>query len=118
MLIKDPINPLKLKLLPVPIEYLSDSDLLERYVKRISLFGFTQRQLFEEWFMTLLVLLNQYNNSLDAEEQQLIKHLCLKSITDLMLSCYKHPTIGDPANEFFHLPRYDKLKIEEIGYFL
>lgn len=115
LLIKEPNNSLKLKLLPVPIEYLSDSDLLEKYVKRINLFGFSHRQLFEEWFMTLLVLLNQCNDSLEAEEQQMIKHLCLKAITDLTLSCYKHPTIGNPAKKFYHLPRYNKLKLEEIG---
>lgn len=104
-----------LKLKQIPIEYLSDSELLERYVRRINRYGFTQRQEFEEVFMTLLVLLNQWNEMQDAEEQFNIKQLCLQTNVELIVSCFRHPTIGAAENSFFHFPRCEKIKLESIG---
>lgn len=104
-----------LKLKQIPIEYLSDTDLLEFYIRRITWYGYTQRQEFEEYFMTLLVLLNQWNDIQDAEEQFYIRKLCLETNVDLLLSCFKFPVIGVGENSFFHLPRLDKIKIDSIG---
>ncbi|CAO1418775.1 unnamed protein product [Diamesa serratosioi] len=104
-----------LKLQQIPIEYLSDTDLLEFYIRRITWYGYTQRQEFEEYFMTLLVLLNQWNEIQDAEEQFYIRKLCLETNVDLLLSCFKFPVIGVRENSFFHLPRLEKIKMESIG---
>lgn len=103
------------KLKQIPIEYLSDSELLENYIRRINRYGFTQRQQFEEVFMTLLVLLNQWNEMQDAEEQFNIKQLCLQTNAELIISCFRYPTIGLGENCFFHFPRSEKIKLESVG---
>lgn len=103
------------KLKQIPIEYLSDSELLEKYIRRINRYGFTQRQQFEEVFMTLLVELNQWNEMHDAEERFRIKQLCLQMNVDLIASCYRFPNIGFSENSFFHFPRYDKMNMESVG---
>ncbi|KAG5669568.1 hypothetical protein PVAND_017455 [Polypedilum vanderplanki] len=106
----DLLDKIGLKLKQIPIEYLNDSDLLERYVRRINRYGFTQRQEFEEIFMTLLVLLNQWNEIQEAEEQFCIKQLCLQVNIDLILSCFSQ------NKNFAHLPRLEKFtKIDKIG---
>lgn len=103
------------KLKQIPIDYLSDSELLEKYIRRINRFGFTQRQQFEEVFMTLLVLLNQWNEMQDAEERFHIKRLCLQLNVDLIAACYRFPQIGLSEHPFFHLPRNDKIKLDSVG---
>ena len=103
------------KLKQIPIEYLSDSELLEHYIRRINRYGFTERHQFEEVFMTLLVLLNQWNEMQDAEEQFNIKQLCLQTNVDLIVSCFRHPAIGANENLFFHWPRSEKIKLDNIG---
>ncbi|CRL05136.1 CLUMA_CG018007, isoform A [Clunio marinus] len=103
------------KLKQIPIEYLNDSELLEFYIRRITRYGFTQRQQFEEVFMTLLVLLNQWNDMQDVEEQSYIKQLCLQTNVELIISCFCYPEIGFGGNLFFHLPRSEKIKMENIG---
>jgi hypothetical protein len=103
------------KLKQIPIEYLSDSELLEKYIRRINRYGFTQRQQFEEVFMTLLVLLNQWNEMHDAEERFHIKQLCLQMNVDLIASCYRFPNIGLNENSFFHFTRYDKTNMDSVG---
>lgn len=105
----------RFKLKQIPIEYLNDSELLERYIRRINRYGFDQRQEFEEFFMTLLVLLNQWNDLQEAEEQLYIKQLCLQTNIDLILSCFRFPSIGIPENKFLHLPRSEKIQMDNIG---
>ncbi|CAG9807296.1 unnamed protein product [Chironomus riparius] len=114
----DLLDKTKLKLKQIPIEYLSDSDLLERYVRRINRYGYTQRQEFEEIFMTLLVMLNQFNDMQDAEEQFYIKQLCLQTNIDLLLTCYRYTSndkIG--SSNFGHINRHPEnwSKIDVIG---
>lgn len=103
------------KLKQIPIEYLSDSELLEHYIRRIHRYGFTERHQFEEVFMTLLVLLNQWNEMQDAEEQFNIKQLCLETNVDLLVSCFRQPIIGFTENSFFHLPRSEKINLTSVG---
>lgn len=104
-----------LKLKQIPIEYLSNSEFLEAYIRRVNRYGFTERSQFEEVFMTLLVLLNQWNEMNEAEEQFNIKQLCLEMNVDLIVSCFRHPVIGTSDNSFFHFPRTEKIKLEAIG---
>lgn len=102
----------------IPIEYLNDSDLLERYIRRINRYGFTQRKDFEEIFMTLLVLLNQWNDNLhDPEELFCVKNLCLQMNVDLLLSCFRYGNFeNDGECNVAHLPRSEKwAKMELIG---
>lgn len=113
LLIMEPEANFKLK--QIPIEYLSDSELLENYIRRINRYGFTERHQFEEVFMTLLVLLNQWNEMQDEEEQFNIKQLCLQTNVELIVSCFHHPVIGVGENSFFHFPRSEKIKLHSIG---
>jgi len=114
----DLLDKTKLKLKQIPIEYLSDSDLLERYVRRINRYRFTQRQEFEEIFMTLLVMLNQFNDMQDPEEQFYIKQLCLQTNVDLLLTCYRHASNDIvSSSKFAHINRHPEnwSKIDMIG---
>ena len=104
------------KLKQIPIEYLSDSELLERYIRRINRYGFNQRQEFEEIFMTLLVLVNQWNEMKDTQEQFNVKQLCLQTNVELLVSCFRYPVVRNACEKmFFHYPRCDKIKMESIG---
>lgn len=111
------LDPQSFKLKQIPIEYLSDSDLLERYIRRINRYGFTQRKEFEEIFMTLLVLINQWNEMQEAEEQFCIKQLCLQMNVDLILSCFRHQNFENREQcNVAHLSRCEKwAKMEMIG---
>jgi huntingtin len=105
-----------LKLKQIPIEYLSDCDLLERYIHRINRYGFTQRKEFEEIFMTLLVLLNQWNDMQDVDEQFCVKQLCFQMNIDLILSCFRHQNYDSNYCNFSHLPRSERwAKMDMIG---
>lgn len=43
----------------IPIDYLNEADMVEKFVKRINIVGFRTRQHFEEFFMSLLLLINK-----------------------------------------------------------
>lgn len=82
----------------------------------MNIFGFTSRQQFEEFFMTLLVLVNKTNdvNMIDPSEEYEIRHLCLTAIIELLLSCHTYPQIGDHRNRFQHYSRMEKFKFNSI----
>lgn len=43
----------------IPIDYLNEPDMVDMFVKRINIIGFTTRPHFEEFFMSLLLLINK-----------------------------------------------------------
>lgn len=52
----------------------------------------------------------------DQSEQFQIKHLCLGTILELLLTCKMCPRIGDRAGRFLHVPRTATLQANTIGY--
>ncbi|GAB0090643.1 huntingtin [Sergentomyia squamirostris] len=101
----------------IPIDQLNDAELLPKFISRLNLIGFSTRQQFEEIFMSLLVLLNTDANPefIDAQEEYLIKSMCLAAISELLITCKMFPRIGFRDGEFHHSPRVDRLKVDSIG---
>lgn len=54
--------------------------------------------------------------SKDQSEQFHIKHLCLSTILELLLTCKMYPRIGDRTGRFLHVPRTATLQANTIGY--
>uniref|UniRef100_A0A182W2X9 Huntingtin n=1 Tax=Anopheles minimus TaxID=112268 RepID=A0A182W2X9_9DIPT len=105
------------KLPTVPIEHLYDVELLEMFLKRANVFGFSSRQQFEELFMSLMVLLNRTEDPIFVSllEQREIKNMCLQAMMSLLLSCYRYPWIGFKDGKFHHTTRNPKIKCDTIG---
>uniref|UniRef100_A0A182PKS6 Huntingtin n=1 Tax=Anopheles epiroticus TaxID=199890 RepID=A0A182PKS6_9DIPT len=105
------------KLPAVPIEHLYDVELLEMFLKRANVFGFSSRQQFEELFMSLMVLLNRTEDPIFVSlvEQREIKNMCLRAVMTLLLSCYRYPWIGFREGKFHHTTRNPKIKCDTIG---
>uniref|UniRef100_A0A182QCB2 Huntingtin n=1 Tax=Anopheles farauti TaxID=69004 RepID=A0A182QCB2_9DIPT len=101
----------------VPIEHLYDVELLEMFLKRVNVFGFSSRQQFEELFMSLMVLLNRSEDPIfvSLSEQREIKNMCLQAVLTLLLSCYRYPWIGFREGKFHHTTRNPKIKCDTIG---
>ncbi|XP_055389254.1 protein PFC0760c isoform X2 [Condylostylus longicornis] len=105
------------KLPSIPVEELSDVDILRKFVKRLSIFGFTSRQQFEEYFMTFLLLINtDYNDSMvDIQEQFQIRNICLKAILELLITYKTFPIVGNKLSSFHHTTRWSKIKCDNIS---
>lgn len=50
-------KPIRLPMMP--IDYLNEAEIIDKFVRRICIFGFPSRQMFEELFMSLLLLINK-----------------------------------------------------------
>ncbi|KFB36381.1 AGAP003681-PA-like protein [Anopheles sinensis] len=105
------------KLPTIPIEHLYDVELLEMFLKRTNIFGYSSRQQFEELFMAMMVLLNRTEDPLFVSllEQREIKHMCLQAVMGLLLSCYRYPWIGFTEGKFHHSTRNPKIRCDTIG---
>uniref|UniRef100_A0AAG5CW14 Huntingtin n=1 Tax=Anopheles atroparvus TaxID=41427 RepID=A0AAG5CW14_ANOAO len=105
------------KLPTVPIEHLYDVELLEMFLKRTNIFGYSSRQQFEELFMSMMVLLNRTEDPMFVSllEQREIKHMCLQAVMGLLLSCYRYPWIGFREGKFHHSTRNPNIKCDTIG---
>ncbi|KAG4067967.1 hypothetical protein HA402_010653 [Bradysia odoriphaga] len=101
----------------IPIEYLNEADVLELFVRRIHIFGYTCRHQFEEFFMSLLVLFNTEVEVeiVDSSEQYQIRNMCMLAITELLLSLKVTTNLGSTKNSFHHLPRGSALKLDSIS---
>ncbi|XP_031632927.1 huntingtin [Contarinia nasturtii] len=102
----------------VPIDCLNEIEIVEKFLKRINIFGFPLRQHFEEFFMSLLLLINKVNdeNIVDAQEEYQIKNVCLSALLELLISCKMYPNIGDRLNGMFHhVPRQQRLIADSIS---
>uniref|UniRef100_A0A1Y1K0T3 Huntingtin n=1 Tax=Photinus pyralis TaxID=7054 RepID=A0A1Y1K0T3_PHOPY len=95
---------------PLPIEFLQEVDVLEEFIFRTTLLGWTSRQQFEETWMCLLSVLNT-NAMVDTvlEDANTIIHvtsLSITAITTLLLQAVSTPVIGDiNISEFVHISR-------------
>ncbi|KAJ6637731.1 Huntingtin [Pseudolycoriella hygida] len=101
----------------IPIEYLNEADVLELFIKRIQIFGYTCRHQFEEFFMSLLLLFNTEVEIeiVDSSEQFQIRNMCMLAITELLLSLKVTTNLGSVKNKFHHLPRGTTFKLDSIS---
>ncbi|XP_037950007.1 uncharacterized protein LOC119681023 [Teleopsis dalmanni] len=102
----------------IPVERLSDVDVLRKFIKRLSIFGFTTRQQFEEYFMTFLLLINKVydENMVDQQEQFQIKSTCLEAILELLITYKTFPFVGDKVSSYFHhTTRWSRINCDSIS---
>ncbi|XP_069961794.1 uncharacterized protein htt isoform X2 [Bactrocera oleae] len=105
------------KLPTIPVESLSDVDVLRKFVKRLSIFGFTTRQQFEEYFMTFLLLINKVydENMVDEQEQFQIRSTCLEAILELLITYKTFPIVGNKLSYFHHTTRWTRINCDSIS---
>ncbi|XP_002137040.3 uncharacterized protein htt isoform X1 [Drosophila pseudoobscura] len=106
------------KLSTIPVDSLSDVDILRQFVKRLSIFGFTTRQQFEEYFMTFLLLINKVydEHMVDQQEQFQIKQVCLQAIMELLMTYKTFPIVGQAATgQFHHTTRWQRITCDSIS---
>ncbi|XP_023159331.1 huntingtin-like [Ceratitis capitata] len=105
------------KLPTIPVESLSDVDILRKFVKRLSIFGFTTRQQFEEYFMTFLLLINKVydENMVDEQEQFQIRSTCLAAILELLITYKTFPIVGNKLSHFHHTTRWTRINCDSIS---
>ncbi|XP_050316699.1 uncharacterized protein LOC126750928 isoform X2 [Bactrocera neohumeralis] len=105
------------KLPTIPVESLSDVDVLRKFVKRLSIFGFTTRQQFEEYFMTFLLLINKVydENMVDEQEQFQIRSTCLEAILELLITYKTFPIVGNKLSHFHHTTRWTRINCDSIS---
>ncbi|XP_008191527.2 huntingtin [Tribolium castaneum] len=95
---------------PLPIEYLQEIDVLEEFIFRTTLLGWTSRQQFEETWMSLLsVLCNNFEDkdSLVVQDVVHASSLAVKAITALLVQTLYFPTPGNTnLSQLIHVSRY------------
>lgn len=101
---------------PLPIKFLQEIEVLEEFVSRIALLGWTTRQQFEETWMCLLSVLSlSQNDYSDTEEINAITHassLAVQAITSLLIESLYIPQPGNRnVSTLIHVPR--DLQIEQ-----
>ncbi|XP_075150769.1 huntingtin isoform X2 [Haematobia irritans] len=101
----------------IPIESLSDVDILKSFVRRLSIFGFTTRQQFEEYFMTFLLLINKVydENMVDQQEQFQIRSICLEAIMELLITYKTFPIVGNKLSLYHHTTRWNRINCDSIS---
>ena len=91
------------------VDYLQDAEILQQYIARLSLLGWTTKQEFEEIWMCLLQVLTVSKDDLtDAEVVALSQSsaLVIQAITQLLLHTMKMPIPGQNLVCFpIHSPR-------------
>ncbi|KAH8381559.1 hypothetical protein KR093_008204, partial [Drosophila rubida] len=105
------------KLPTIPVDSLSDVDVLRQFVKRLSIFGYTTRQQFEEYFMTFLLLINKVydEHMVDQQEQFQIKQVCLQAIMELLTTYKTFPIVGHGNSHFYHTTRWQRINCDSIS---
>ncbi|XP_076466851.1 LOW QUALITY PROTEIN: huntingtin-like [Babylonia areolata] len=99
---------------PLPVEFLQEKDVLKEFVTRINTLGWTNRQQFEESWMSLLGVLNPASptgHPLSPEEeveQSQGMVIAVRAITALLLQAMFVPHAGNPANSQFEIRPRDK----------
>uniref|UniRef100_A0A6P7F8J4 Huntingtin-like n=1 Tax=Diabrotica virgifera virgifera TaxID=50390 RepID=A0A6P7F8J4_DIAVI len=103
----------------LPIDMLQDIEVLQEYIFRINLLGWTSRQQFEETWMCLLSVLCAPTEELEPLVLNDVLHastLAIKSITTLLLQTLALPVVGNPnISEILHIPRNSNISECSIG---
>ncbi|RZC38340.1 huntingtin-like [Asbolus verrucosus] len=98
---------------PLPIEFLQEIDILEEFIYRITLLGWTSRQQFEETWMCLLSVLCNNSEEKDSAIVQEVVHastLAVKAITALLVQTLYFPVAGDRnMSKLIHVSRYSAM---------
>ena len=83
---------------------------------RLSIFGFTTRQQFEEYFMTFLLLINKVydENMVDQQEQFQIRSICLEAIMELLITYKTFPIVGNKLSLYHHTTRWNRINCDSI----
>lgn len=83
---------------------------------RLSIFGFTTRQQFEEYFMTFLLLINKVydENMVDQQEQYQIRSICLEAIMELLITYKTFPIVGNKLSLYHHTTRWNRINCDTI----
>ena len=90
--------------------------LLLFHFNRLSIFGFTTRQQFEEYFMTFLLLINKVydENMVDQQEQFQIRSICLEAIMELLITYKTFPIVGNKLSLYHHTTRWNRINCDTI----
>lgn len=82
----------------------------------MSIFGFTTRQQFEEYFMTFLLLINKVydENMVDQQEQYQIRSICLEAIMELLITYKTFPIVGNKLSLYHHTTRWNRINCDTI----
>lgn len=110
-----PEGPLKTELPPLPIEILKEKDVLDEFVKRVNLIGWTSRQQFEETWAALLGVISSppLPDTVSTEEDMESTHSCclaVRCISELLLQTTLYPVPGNPTTSaYLHKPRHRDL---------
>lgn len=99
---------------------LQEVDILEQFIHRVNLLGWTSRSQFEEIWMAFLSVLNflQNENTPSEEVAALIQAsgLAVQAITRLLLQTLLLPCPGNPgASTLIHHPRDPQLSVHKIS---
>lgn len=99
---------------------LLEVDILEQFIYRVNLLGWTSRSQFEEIWMAFLSVLNflQNENTSSEEMATLIQasSLAIQAITRLLLQTLLLPCPGNPdASAYVHHPRDPQLSVHKIS---
>ncbi|KAK7109044.1 hypothetical protein V1264_013160 [Littorina saxatilis] len=99
---------------PLPVEFLQEKDVLKEFVTRINTLGWTNRQQFEESWMSLLGVLNPASptgHPLSPEEeieQSQGMVIAVRAITALLLQAMLVPHAGNPGSSQCEIRPRDK----------
>ncbi|XP_047352945.1 huntingtin isoform X1 [Vespa velutina] len=107
-------------LLSTELNLLQEVDILEQFIYRINLLGWTSRLQFEEIWMALLGLLNlsQNENTSSEESTALVQASCLaiQAITQLLLQTMFLPHPGNPSTScLIHHSRDPQLSVVKVS---
>uniref|UniRef100_A0AAR5QD03 Huntingtin n=1 Tax=Dendroctonus ponderosae TaxID=77166 RepID=A0AAR5QD03_DENPD len=94
---------------PLPIDMLQEIDVLEEYVFRTSILGWTTRQQFEETWMCMLSVLCTPLDNVDLTDINIARRastLAMKAITDQLLQTLRYPVLGNKnVSKLIHVSR-------------
>lgn len=99
---------------PLPVEFLQEKEVLKEFVTRINTLGWTNRQQFEESWMSLLGVLNPASPTgqpLSPEEEMEQSQgmvIAVRAITALLLQAMLVPHAGNPTNSQLEIRPRDK----------
>ncbi|XP_050315238.1 huntingtin-like [Anthonomus grandis grandis] len=93
----------------LPIDMLQEIDVLEEYIFRATLLGWTTRQQFEEMWMCFLSVLCSPLDSNDLDTADLARRastLAIKAITAQLLQSFRYPVLGNKnVSKIMHVSR-------------
>ncbi|XP_066154208.1 huntingtin [Euwallacea fornicatus] len=104
---------------PLPIDMLQEIDVLQEYIFRTTLLGWTTRQQFEETWMCFLSVLCTPMDNLALTDMGLAlraSSLAIKAITAQLLQTLRFPVLGNKStSDMIHVPRNTPIPLNSIS---